>query len=197
MKSATLVTTLTRLTMAMAIAAPIVVFGFLYVLGVQPERAAALESRHQLEGARGERDRRRAFVKSQAANATAALDEFDARTAQGDHVAEVSKALTAGLNSPAVGGVSNLSIAAGAPVDGPIGSMAELFSRKVVQTPVTVTFDARYEQVARFFSNLGGLPTTFDLRSIELTPGAASRPGFMRAKVSLLVFHRTTPEAPR
>lgn len=201
--------------MAMAVAAPIVVFGFLYVLQVQPERAAALEARNQLEVARGELNRQRALVRSQAARtAPSALDEFDARTAEGDRIGEVADVLTAVLNSPAVGGVSNLSIATGSPVDGSIDSIGALFSRKIAHTPVTVTFDARYEQVGRFFWNLGTMPTTFDLHSVELTPGTASRPGLMRAKVALLVFHRpgamaagrapqpqtvdvTTPERPR
>ena len=48
-----------RLTTAMAVAAPVVVFGFLYVLQVQPERAAAAESRSQLAAARDELNRRR------------------------------------------------------------------------------------------------------------------------------------------
>jgi hypothetical protein len=196
-KDATLVTRLTSLTMAMAIAAPLTVFGLLYILLVQPERAAALVARGHVEAARVELNRRRELVRVQGAKrATSALDEFDARTAEGTRIGEVSDVLTAALNGLAVGGVSNLTIAAGAPVDDTIDSMAALFSRKFVQTPLTVTFDARYEQVARFFGNLGVLPTTFDLHSVELTPRAASLPGFMRAKVSLLVFHRTTLESP-
>jgi len=205
-KSSTRVTALTRLTTAMAVAAPIVVFGFLYVLLVQPERAAARDTRNQLEVARAELSGRRALVESQAArSAASALDEFDARTAEGDRAGEVTDVLAALLNGPAVGGVSNPSIAAGSPVDGPIDSIAAPFSRALVQTPVTMTFQARYDQVARFFRNLDVVPTTFDLRSVELTPAAASQPGFMRAKVSLLVFHRqkatadavTTTEGPR
>ena len=43
MKSATLVTTLTSLTTAMAVAAPFVVFGFLYVLLVQPDADRSAE----------------------------------------------------------------------------------------------------------------------------------------------------------
>jgi len=197
-KGATLVTTLTRLTMGIAIAAPMVVFGFLYVLCVQPERAAALEARNQVEAARSELNRRREVARARGTSvALSAPDEFDARTAVGDRVGEVVDVLRAALNSTAVGGVSNVSITAGSPVDGPIDSMATLFSRKVVQTPVTISFDARYEQVGRFFGNLGVLPTTFDLHSVELTPAAASRPGFMHANVSLLVFRRTAPEGAR
>ena len=50
--------------LAMALAAPVVVFVFLYALVVQPERGAALESQYQLDIARGELNRRRATVKS-------------------------------------------------------------------------------------------------------------------------------------
>ena len=198
MKSATLVIVLTSLTIAMAVAAPIVVFGFLYVLQVQPERAAALEVRNQLEAARGELNRRRALVKSQAAGtAASAGDEFDARTAEGDRIGDVAHALTAALNSPAVGRVSNVSIATGASGDDPIDSMVGVFSRKVMHAPVTVTFDAKYEEIGRFFWNLRVLPTTFDLRSVELTRIAAPPAGLMRARVSLLAFHRPGAMRPR
>jgi hypothetical protein len=188
-KSSTLVAILTRLTIAMAIAAPLVVFGFLYVLQVVPERAAALEARARLGVARRALNRQPLLVRSGAVgNEASALDEFDARTAHGDRAAEAAEALTALLNSPAVGGVSNLSIETGAPSDLPIESMSGLFPQKVMHTPVTVTFDARYEQVSRFFWNLRLLPTTFDLRSLEL--GAAPHSAMMRAKATLAVFHR-------
>ena len=184
----------------MAVAAPIVVFGFLYVLRVQPERAAAAESRSELAAARAELSRRRAFVTpTTGVTEVPALDTFDARTTEADRVGDVADALSALLKSPAVGGVSNVSIETGVPAEPPIDSMARLFSPTVVYTPVTVMFDARYEQIGRFFWNLRVLPTTFDLQSVELTPGLASRGGLMRAKVSLFVFHRpetTAPAAP-
>jgi hypothetical protein len=189
-----LVAALTRLTTAMAIAAPIVVFGFLYVLQVQPERAKAVEARGRLDEARAAVNRKRLFAAPPAVvNEISALDEFDARTAEGDRAAEVAGALAALLNSPAVGGVSSLSIETGAPSDGPIDSIVGLFSSKVTHTPVTVTFDARYEQIGRFFWNLRLLPTTFDLQSLEVEPGPSPRAALMHTKVSLLVFHR--PEA--
>jgi hypothetical protein len=190
-KSATLIRTLTSLTTAMAVAAPIVVFGFLYVLRVQPERAAAAESRRELAAARAELSRRRAFVTSTPeVTAVPTLNTFDARTTEANRVGDVTDALSALLNSPAVGRVSNLSIETGVAAKPPIDSMARLFSPTVVYTPVTVMFDARYEQIGRFFWNLRVLPTTFDLRSVEITPVIASRGGVMRARVSLFVFHR-------
>jgi hypothetical protein len=106
-KSATLVTTLTGLTTGMAVAAPIVVFGFLYVLQVRPELDAAAESRQRLAMAREELHRQQLLVSPQAVvTEVSALDEFSARTMEGDGVGEVADALTAVLNSPAVGGAS-------------------------------------------------------------------------------------------
>lgn len=198
MRSTTLVTTLTSLTTAMAVAAPIVLFGFLYVLKVQPERAAALEARQHLAAAQAELNRQRVFAAAPpVVTQVSALDELDARTGDGDSVGDVVDTLTALVASPAVGGVSNLSIQTDHPIDGPGDSMMQLFARKVVHTPVIMTFDARYEQIGRFLWNLRTLPTIIDLQSVELTPGAESRGGVMRAKVSLHVFHRPGVAAPR
>jgi hypothetical protein len=196
-KSETLVTTLTRLTTVMAVAAPIVVFGFLYILLVHPERDAAAETRHRLAIASDELNRQQLFVRPQGVvREVSALAEFDARTTEGDGVGEVADTLTALLNSPAVGGVSNLSIETGAPADAPADSTSRLFSETFKQTTVTLTFDARYEQIGRFFWNLRVLPTTFDLQSVELTPVGASGKGLMRAKASLLVFHQPDTATP-
>lgn len=197
MKSARLVTALTSLTTGMAVAAPLVIFGFLYVIYVQPARAAADESRSQLAAARDELNRRRSVIGSRSAGTQAsALEEFDARTTEGARAAELADALTAALNSPAVGGVSNLSIESGAPADNPVNSMVHSFAQTVIQTRVTVTFDARYEQIRRFFRNLRALPTIFDLQSVELLPLSAAPDGLMRAKVLLLAFHRVETGQP-
>ena len=197
MKSAALISTLTRLTTVMAVAAPIVVFGFLYILQVHPEREAAAESRHRLAIARDEMSGQQLFVRPRAVvTEVSALAEFDARTTEGDGIGEVADILTAVLNSPAVGGVSNVSIETGVPEGVATDSTARLFSPTVEQTLLTLTFDARYEQIGRFFWNLRVLPTTFSLQSVELTPGGASRGGLMRAKVSMLVFHKPDAAAP-
>ena len=196
MRSTTLVTTLTSLTTAMAVAAPIVVFGFLYVLKVQPERAAALEAREQLAAAQAELSRQRLLVPAPSVvTDVSAANDFDARTGDADSVGDVVHTLTAILKSPAVGGVSNLSIESGPSIDGPGDSTIQL--RKVVRTPVMMTFDARYEQVGRFFWNLRALPTIVDLQTVELAPSSELRAGLMRAKVSVHVFHRPTVVAPR
>jgi hypothetical protein len=196
-KSATLVTTLTGLTTAMAVAAPIVVFGFLFVLQVYPERQAAAESRHRLTAAREELNRQQQLVRPQSGSPDAsALAAFEARISKSGGASDAADMLTAVLNSPEVGGVSNIAVETGAPKDAESGSTARLFSQTVKQTLVTVTFDARYQQIEQFFRNLRVLPTIFELQSAELMPGRAPGSGMMRAKVSLLVFHRPGTSTP-
>jgi hypothetical protein len=189
-KSATLITTLTGLTTAMAVAAPIVVFGFLFVLRVHPERHAAAESRYQLTMAREELNRRQLSVSSKSMGTDAsALAAFEARIAQSGGVGDAADTLTAFLKSAEVGGVSNVAVETGASEDAASGSTARLFLQTVKQTPITMSFDARYAQIGRFFRNLRVLPTIVEVRSVELTPGGPPGSGLMRAKVSLLVFH--------
>jgi hypothetical protein len=191
MKSTTLVTSLTRLTTAIAVVAPLVVFGFLYFLVVQPQRASSLEARERLNAARDERNRLHALARFPAPATTASiLDAFEARATDGDRVGEVVDGITAALKSPSAGGVTNVFIATGESGDGPIDSMVGPFSRNVWHTPVTVTFDAQYERIGRFFSDLRAAPATFDLRGVEIAPAASRPAGLMRAKVSLVAFHR-------
>lgn len=191
MKSTTLVTTLTSLTKAMAVAAAVVVFGFLYVLLVLPERAAAVEARAQVEAARSELSRLRALERSPGpARAASVADEFETRAIEGDRVAEVVDAVAAARKSPVGVGISNLVIAIGDTTDGPVDSIVGPLSSKVSHTPVMVTFDAQYEQIGPFLASLRTLPATFDLRGVELAQQTASRGTLLHAKVSLLVFHR-------
>jgi hypothetical protein len=54
-----------------------------------------------------------------------------------------------------------------------------------------VSFDARYAQIGRFFWNLRTLPSTFELRSVEVVPAPVAP--LMRAKLVLFVFQRPGP----
>ena len=198
MTSATLVTALTSLTKAMSVAAALVVFGFLYVLQVQPQQAAALDARERLEALTGELNRERQLARPAiVSKAVSGRSEPEELASQGGSVASVVDGVTAMLKSPSFGGVSNLRIATEAPID----SIAGQSEPGRLHTPVTVTFDGRYEQIGRFVSDLRLLPPTFELRGVEVNAlsGAGTR---MRAKVSLLVFHspglsaRPQPDAP-
>jgi hypothetical protein len=188
MKSTTLIAVLVRLTTAMAAAAPLIVFGFLYVLAVEPERAAARASQQRLVDASAERARQRTLIqRSPSVVQVSAIGQFDSRTIDPDSAGEVAEALEALLRSPAVGGVADLSIETGAAVDEPLDPRILLFGRELVSTPVTASFEAGYDQIGRFFWNLRMLPTTFELRSVELEPGGA---GLMHARVVLFAVHR-------
>jgi hypothetical protein len=173
-KSATLVTTLTSLTTAMAVAAPLVVFGFLYVLQVQPERAREAAARNELHAALADLERRRAPAEARRDIAeAAAVDIFVARAARAGRADDLAGAFTALLNGPAVGGVSNLMVE----TDWTGGDRARM----------TLDFDARYEQIVRFFRSLRALPPTVTLQAVELGSDALARTGSSHAKVSLLV----------
>lgn len=179
MRSATLVTTLTSLTTAMAVAAPIVVFGFLYVLLVQPERAKAAIDRIELDRTLADLDRQRSSTKAPSGSIEpAADDEFAARAARVERPGDLVGVLTDVLNGPAVGGVSNLLVETGV-----VGAGG---------TPVTLTFDARFEQIVRFVRALRALPANIDLQTVEI--GAVSlRTGLARANASLLVASAPGP----
>jgi len=174
MRSATLVTTLTSVTTAMAVAAPVVVFGFLYVLQVQPERAREIEAQNELHAALADLERRRAAVEVPSVTAeAAAVDEFVARVARGEGADDLAGALTALLNGPAVGRVSNL--------------IVETDSAGGDRRRMTVTFEARYEQIVRLLRSLRALPISVDLQAVEIDSDASSRTGTTHVKVSLLV----------
>jgi hypothetical protein len=121
-----------------------VIFGFLQVLLVQPERGAT-----RVAGGKTEHP----AVVGRAG------------------IADTIRSLA---NSPAVGGVKNLSVVPGATEES--------------GAPVTVAFDAEYAQVERFFSNLRSLPSAFDVRSVELQPAKSEIPGVMSAKIVLFMF---------
>ena len=169
---------LTGLTTAMALAVPIIVFGFLYVLRVQPERARAAEAETQLDAALTDLHRGRLSSSAPAdMSDAAALERFTAREGSGDRVNDVVDALDGLFSSSVVGDVANLRIDAGA-------SSGQ-------RTPVSLTFDAPHEQIVRFFRALGGLPAFIGVESVEIAPSSPA--GLKRANVSLVVLH--VPEA--
>ncbi len=78
------------------------------------------------------------------ADKKSALDEFDNRTATGDPGVLVTDAVETVVNSPSVGGVSNLSVETGAPAAVPPDSTVNLFPGAFMQMPIAIGFDARY-----------------------------------------------------
>jgi Tfp pilus assembly protein PilO len=170
-KSTTLVTTLTSLTTAMAVAAPVVVFGFLYVLQIQPERLGATAARSELDAALADLQRRRLSTPGAAASDAAAVEHFVVLARKLDRADDLVDVLTELSNSSVVGGVSNLH--------------SRTSSLGNSRTLITLTFDARYEQIVRFFRAMGALPPSVTVQSVEISAEPSS-PGLRHMNVSLL-----------
>jgi hypothetical protein len=185
----------------LALAASFVLFGFLYMLAVRPERAGAQAAREKLsslrrqELTRAQGLSRRTLPAERSATVAPAGQEFDRRIPEEDKASDVADAITRLAKGPAVGGVTNLSIDLGAPEGRAIDPRITLFQTAIAYTPITVGFEAKYVQIERFFWNLRTLPATFELGSVELSP---SKFPLMRAKVVLFVLRRATapPLAP-
>lgn len=166
--------------MKIAIAAPLVVFGFLCVLYVQPERAAADAATRELAAARHELSRERASIAAKAGPSAKPISDVGAGTTARDGVRELSAAVTRLLNSHTIGGVSNLAFQS---VD------QRILEQGMARPSLTVLFDARYEQIGRLFWNLHALPRTFELSSVEIRRVTAPPEALLRTTISLVVFH--------
>src|SRR5687768_10554723 len=94
---------LARATPLLALMGPFVIFGFLYVLAVEPQRAAVRETREQAATLRTELDRARGLVRNNSAQMTGpgAISEFERRTPDGDRTFDVAAAIIGLANSPA------------------------------------------------------------------------------------------------
>lgn len=154
----------------MAVVAPFVIFGFLYGLVVEPQRAAASAAQRQLAEVRATIGRERSVVRP----------STGVSQTSPEGVGDFAESLRALLNSPTVGRVANVSIETGAAAQG--------------SSPVTTSFDARYDEIGRFFWNLRTLPPIFEIRSVELAPGHGP---LVHASVALLVVHRTKSVSPQ
>lgn len=170
-----------KATPLLALAAPFVIFGFLYALVVQPARTATPAARDRASSLRAELMRGRALIRA-TVPAGSGVPVGPAVAVALANPSDVTAAITSLAKSPAVGGVTNLSVEMAAP-DG------------TAQTPVTVMFDAPYAQIGRFFWNLRTLPAIFEVRSVEIEP-ARSPSTSMRAKIVLVGFKRATAAPP-
>lgn len=188
---------LVRLTPVLSLVGPLVVFGLLYFVAVEPGRSSARTAREQLATLRSDLDRERTLVGRHVPRASeaSAKQEFERRTPEGDSASDVADAITSLANGPEVGGVKDFSIEMAAADQAPLDPKIALFEARLAHTPMAVTFDAEYAQIGRFFWNLRTLPSTFELRSVEIAPAVAP---LMRVKFVIFVFQRpgSTPPSP-
>ena len=141
----------------------------------------------------------------------AAMRLFEERTSPDDKVSDVVELLARkALESAPKGRVRGLQIQTGPSVrwqpgqplqnSGGAGAGADepdprfaLFGTPLIYTPVTITFESTYEAITRFVWQLRDLPTTIELRSMELTRGLP----LMQATILIFVYQRgAAPAAP-
>lgn len=140
----------------------------------------------------------------------AGLAEVERRVSTDDKVADVVERLArTALEGAPKGQIKGLLIETGSPTQGPSGfgaargtaagpSLAQsdprlaLFPYRIVQTPVTVTFESSFAAIAAFAWRLRDMPTMVEVHSMTLTRGLP----LMKAQFVLRVFQRGTATAP-
>lgn len=158
---------------ALSVVAPIVIFGFIYVLAILPARQAASAAGAEAEASGAALARSRAQLRDATpASSPSAPRSFDVRTA-----ADLVEAVTTVAASQSVGGVDQLSV-------------------QVHGAAVTASFDARYAQLDEFFSSLDGIAGTYDITYVDIVQKRNSP--LMRATVEFLVRGQavTAPDVP-
>jgi hypothetical protein len=186
-----------RLIPVVACATPFVIFGVIYALAVEPNRAAEQAARTRAESVREELVRAQSLAGSAPVVDAVAEREFERRTPAEGRVAEDVDAIRDLLKGPAVGGVRNLSIETGAAVRaGPndLDPRIRLFTGPIAYAPLTVNFDARHAQLGLFLENLRTLPSTFELRAVDVTPLPSG--AMVRARLELFLYQRSEPATP-
>jgi Tfp pilus assembly protein PilO len=189
-----------RVLSGLTLAVPIALLFSVYLFGVQPKLEAARTKRAEADAVRERLAAAQGALQagSNLPSTASAVREFEIRTPADDRVSDVLRMLGQLASSSSVGKLEAVVIEAGSPTtagDG-IESISSgtdprlaLFGSAVSGTPIAMSFDASYGQVGRFFWNLRTLPTTVDVRSIDVrsVPGSS----LLRVKTDLLAFHRS------
>jgi hypothetical protein len=131
-----------------------------------------------------------------------AISLFEQRVSKEDRVADVGERLIRAVAESATDGkLRNLVMGTGDPpaagLAGQVRQVAagevetvdprwSLFPYRLTHTPVTLSFDASYGTIARFFSKIRDLPTAVEIRSVKLTRGLP----LMSAQLTVFVFRR-------
>jgi hypothetical protein len=148
---------------ALSMVAPLVIFGFIYVLAIVPARQGALAARSEVETSRDALVRTRSELQdaSLLRGPAAAPRSFYVRTAS-----DLADAVRTVADSQSVGGVDQLSV-------------------QIHGAAVSVTFDARYAQLDEFFSSLDAITGAYDVSSVDIV--RKENLPLMRATVEFLV----------
>ena len=176
----------------LAAAAPFVMFGFIDVMAVQPQLALERDARARAASLGRELARAQALAPTTPVIHMVAQREFEELVPLEDRSSEVAGALRSLLRSSTGGSAGNLSIETGdvvRPTRDARESGITSFDGPIAYRPLTVTFDARIEQLTRFFVGLRGMPTIVELGGLEIAPAPSGR--LVRTRLVLFVYQRS------
>lgn len=180
----------------LAALAPFVIFGFIYVLAVQPKRALEHDMEARAASLRAELARAQSLTPRTPAIQNVAQREFEERVPVEDRSSDVAEAIRRLLKNSTVGGAGNVSIETGDVVrrTNALEPGIKSFDGPIAYRPLTVTFDARTAQLGQFLSGLRAMPTIVELGGVEMT--AAPSGTLMRTRLVLFVYQRSEGGAP-
>ena len=144
----------------------------------------------------------------------AAIQEFEQRVPAADRVPDLVERLArVALGSAPAQEIRRLKIETGERVDAVAPDAARgprvasdglampdprlaLFGAPVGYTTIALSFDATYPALGRFLWNLRDLPTTIEIRSLDVSrPASATAGGLLRVEMSLFAFRRAGSKA--
>jgi hypothetical protein len=207
---------LARVAPALLAIAPVALVVATYAVAVRPRVDAADRARARVAVLHArlvglEASARETPVSAVTSGEEGSQRDFERRTPVADRLSDILQTLARLADGGTEGDVRNLAIETGNRVGpsapGPTGAAGiagaqtespdprlALFQAPVTCTPVTVAFEATYAQLGRFFWNLRDLPTTVEVRSVDVVPTPAAP--MLRVKLVLHVFRRAAGQAP-
>ena len=183
-----------RVGSAWPLLAPVALLLTILAFGVEPQLRAARAAHAQTAALHDRLAALQSAAGATSGSGTAepAVQEFDLRTPEDDRVSDVLHALAQLALAPAASRVEGLTIETGDQNADAGGQTVDprftLFRSPIGYAPVTVSFDATYPRLGGFFWNLRILPTTWDLRSVDISQSPGS--SLLHAKVILAALHR-------
>ena len=200
-----------------AIGIPVVVVAACYFFIVQPRAAAGRRATEQTVAIRARLNaipRSLAAPPKTVARTGDALQELERRIPVADRVPDLLERLArVALNSSPPGDVRGLKVETADRVDvaspnaqtGPRVASGgadqpdprlPLFAASLSYAPISVSFEATYPALGRFLWNLRDLPTTIEIRSLDVArPSAADEGRFLKVELVLFAFQRAASKA--
>lgn len=191
----------------LAIGAPVVLIGLIYMVAVQPRVTAGRRAAAQEALLRGRLDvlQRGLKTPAPAGRVDASVRDFERRVAAADRVPDLIERLARlALDPSRPGELRGLKIETGErmalPAPGPnaprvaTGSSdlpdprVTLFGTGLAYASISVSFEATYPALGRFLWSLRDLPTTIEVRSLDVKRAATTADDDRFLQVDLVLF---------